>query len=162
MQPLFSAQAEAQASKKTKRRIFMRHKLVANLMFSSLIGALLSQPCRAQSDASVATSVSGLSEATGTLIGGAIGAGAGLSVGTVAVTGSVAYLTIVSAATGASKAAEFTLQVPLALAKTLRDHAGEKIVATGDANGTRLHCGDTAIAYIPNAAKTGASGRESL
>jgi hypothetical protein len=139
----------------------MQHKLALTLFFCTL-GALSCPPCHAQSDASIAASMTGLSEATGTLIGGAVGAGAALSVGTVAVTGSVAYLTIVSAGTGASAATEFTLQVPLALANRLRERAGEKIVATTDANGTRLDCGEEVIAYIPNAAKTGASGRESL
>lgn len=117
---------------------------------------------KAQSEASVAQPISGLSEATGSLIGGAIGAGSALTVGAVAVTASAAYLTIVSAATGASEAAEFTLEIPLALAKRLAERAGEKIVAIKDENGTRLQCGDDFVAYIPAVERTGFSGREAL
>ena len=117
---------------------------------------------KAQSEASVAGALSGISEATGTLIGGAIGAGSALTVGAVAVTGSAAYLTVVSAATGASEAAEYTLEIPLALAERLTERAGEKIVAVKDENGTRLQCGDDFVAYIPAVEKTGSSGREAL
>lgn len=117
---------------------------------------------KAQSEASVAGALSGISEATGTLIGGAIGAGSALTVGAVAVTGSAAYLTVVSAATGASEAAEYTLEIPLALAERLTERAGEKIVAIKDENGTRLQCGDDFVAYIPAVEKTGSSGREAL
>lgn len=117
---------------------------------------------KAQSEASVAGALSGISEATGTLIGGAIGAGSALTVGAVAVTGSAAYLTVVSAATGASEAAEYTLEIPLALAERLAERAGEKIVAIKDENGTRLQCGDDFVAYIPAVEKTGSSGREAL
>ncbi len=117
---------------------------------------------KAQSEASVAGALSGISEATGTLIGGAIGAGSALTAGAVAVTGSAAYLTVVSAATGASEAAEYTLEIPLALAERLAERAGEKIVAIKDENGTRLQCGDDFVAYIPAVEKTGSSGREAL
>ena len=127
-----------------------------------LIFGLIANPVWAQSEASVAGSVSGMSEATGTLIGGAIGAGSALTVGVVAVTASAAYLTVVSAATGASEAAEYTLEIPLALAKRLSGRAGEKIRATKDANGTRLDCGDDFVAYIPAVERTGSSGREAL
>ncbi len=116
----------------------------------------------AQSEASVAGSVSGISEATGTLIGGAIGAGSALTVGVVAVTAGAAYLTVVSAATGASVAAEYTLEIPLALAARLAKRTGEKISASTDENGTRLHCGEDFIAYIPAVERTGSSGREAL
>ena len=127
-----------------------------------LIFGLITTHVNAQSEASVAGSVSGISEATGTLIGGAIGAGSALTVGVVAITASAAYLTVVSAATGASEAAEYTLEVPLALAKRLSRRAGEKIQATKDVNGTRLDCGDDFVAYIPAVERTGSSGREAL
>ena len=117
---------------------------------------------KAQSEASVTQPLSGLSEATGSLIGGAIGAGSALTIGAVAVTASAAYLTIVSAASSASEAAEFTLEIPLALAKRLAERAGEKIVAIKDENGTRLQCGDDFVVYIPAIERTGSSRREAL
>lgn len=126
------------------------------------IVASVSSEVIAQSEASIAQSVSGVSEATGTLIGGAIGAGSALTVGAVAVIGSAAYLTLSSAATGASEAAEYTLEIPLALAARLAERSGEKITATKDENGTRLHCGDDFVAYIPAIRRTGTSGREAL
>jgi|GEM_PF-2733564 len=127
-----------------------------------LIFGLIANPIYAQSEASVAGSVSGISEATGALIGGAVGAGSALTIGAVAVTASAAYLTVVSAATGASEAAEYTLEIPLALAERLSKRAGEKIVATKDVNGTRLDCADDFVAYIPAIERTGSSGREAL
>lgn len=78
--------------------------------------AMATTEASAQSEASVSHSTSGISEATGALIGGAIGAGSALTVGTVAVTESSAYLTVISAATSASEAADVTLEIPLALA----------------------------------------------
>ena len=123
---------------------------------------LLATHVNAQSEASVIDSMSGISEATGTLIGEAIGAGSALTVGVVAVTASAAYLTVVSAATSASEAAEYTLEIPLALAKRLSRRSGEKIRATKDENGTRLDCGDDFIAYIPATERTGTSMREAL
>lgn len=127
-----------------------------------LILAPLSSEVIAQSEASIEQSVSGMSEATGTLIGGAIGAGSALSVGAVAVIGSAAYLTISSAATGASEAAEYTLAIPLALAARLAGRSGEIITATKDENGARLHCGEDFVAYIPDLQRTGGNGREAL
>lgn len=124
--------------------------------------SLIATHAKAQSDASLANAVSGVSEATSTLIDGAIGAGSALTVGAVAVTGSIAYLSIVSAATGASEAAEFTLAIPLALAKKLARRAGAKIEVIKDENGTRLECQDEFIAYIPAIEKTGSIGREAL
>ena len=135
--------------------------MLSKITFLILFG-LVTSYANAQSEASVEQSVSGVSEATGTLIGGAIGAGSALTVGAVAVTGTAAYLTIVSAATGASAAAEFTLEIPLALAAQLAERSGEKIRATRDENGTRLHCGDDFLAYIPTVKRTGTSGREAL
>ena len=66
---------------------------------------------KAQSEASVAQPISGLSEATGSLIGGAIGAGSALTVGAVAVTASAAYLTIVSAVAQAESATLAALKI---------------------------------------------------
>jgi len=127
-----------------------------------LVTALATTDASAQSELSVSRSISGISEATGALIGGAIGAGSALTVGAVAVTASSAYLTVISAATSASEAAEYTLEIPLALATRLARRAGEKIVASKDENGTRLHCGDDFVAYIPAIDRTGTSGREAL
>ena len=127
-----------------------------------LVAALAAAPINAQSDASLAASVSGVSEATGTLIGGAIGAGSALTVGAVAVTASAAYLTVVSTATAAGEAAEYTLEIPLAIAARLARRAGERIDAIKDENGTRLQCGDDFVAYLPAIKRTGSSGREAL
>ncbi len=135
--------------------------MLSKITFLILFG-LFTSAVNAQSQASVAGSVSGISEATGTLIGGVIGAGSALTVGAVAVTASAAYLTVVSAATGASEAAEFTLEIPLALAQRLAQRAGEKIIATKDKNGARLQCGDDFVAYIPALERAGTSGREAL
>ena len=134
-------------------------------MFSKpllLVAALAMTDASAQSEVSVSRLISGVSEATGALLGGAIGAGSALTVGAVAVTGSSAYLTVISAATSASEAAEYTLEIPLALAARLAGRAGEKIIASKDENGTRLHCGDDFVAYIPEIDRTGTSGREAL
>ena len=135
--------------------------MLAKITFLLILG-LATTAVRAQSEASVEQSASGVSEATGTLIGGAIGAGSALTVGAVAVTASAAYLTVVSAANGASEAAEYTLEIPLALANSLAGRAGEKISAIKDENGTRLQCGEDFIAYIPAVDRTGTSGREAL
>ncbi len=140
----------------------MLRKITFLLLIGLTVSSLTVTDVNAQSEASVAGSISGISEATGTLIGGAIGAGSALTVGTAAVVGSAAYLTVVSAATAASEAAEYTLEIPLALASRLAQRAGEKIVASKDENGTRLQCGDDFIAYIPAVERTGTSGREAL
>ena len=135
----------------------MLSKITLLLFFS-----LAMTNAEAQSEASVAGAVSGISEATGTLIGGAIGAGSALTVGTVEVTAGAAYLTVVSAAIGASEAAEYTFEIPLALATRLAQRAGEKISASEDENGTRLQCGEEFVAYIPSIESTGTRGREAL
>ena len=127
-----------------------------------LLLAITSTEVSAQSEASIAGSVSGISEAAGTLIGDAIGAGSALTVVAVAVTASAAYLTVVSTATAASEAAEYTLEIPLAIAARLARRAGERIDAIKYENGTRLQCGDDFVAYIPAIERTGTSGREAL
>jgi hypothetical protein len=126
------------------------------------VATLAAAQVNAQSDASVAASVSGISVATGTLIGGAIGTGSALTVGAVAMTASAAYLTVVSTGTAASEAAEYTLEIPLAIAARLARRAGERIDAIKDENGTRLQCGEDFVAYIPAVERTGTSGRKAL
>lgn len=135
--------------------------MLAKITFLLILG-LATTVVRAQSEALVEQSASGVSQATGTLIGGAIGAGSALTVGAVAVTASAAYLTVVSAANGASEAAEYTLEIPLALANSLASRAGEKISTIKDENGTRLQCGEDLVGYIPAVDRTGTSGREAL
>jgi hypothetical protein len=132
------------------------------LVALSLAGLLCMQPSFAQSEALSEELSVGLSEVTGDLVGSLVGAGAGLSLGAVLVTGSVAYVTVTSAATATSEVAEFTLQVPLEVAHRLSQRAGERVEAQRDEHGTRLRCGKDVIAYLPNTASTGPSGREQL
>jgi hypothetical protein len=142
------------------RRSPTESELVMNLKSALFFALFLSAPLAySQSDASVAASIGGISELTGTALGSLVGAGVGLTVGAVSVVGSAAYLTIATSADAASSATEFTLLIPLGIADKLSQAAGATIEARQDATGTGLFCRDELVAYIP---KANASKRETL
>ncbi len=113
----------------------------------------------AQSEMSVAASAGGVSEATATVIGSALGAGAGLTVGSVEIVGESAALTIVTGVVAGSEAAEVTFSVPHAVAKALEKRRGAIVTARKTEHGTVLHCDDLEIAFVPNNNATASADR---
>jgi hypothetical protein len=123
---------------------------------------LAASTAHAQSESSLAASVGGLSEASATVIGGALGAGLGLTVGSVEIVGNAAALTIVTAAVAGSEAGEVTFSVPHKVAKALEKRTGAVISARKTENGTMLECDEVDIAFVPDADATASADRTPL
>jgi hypothetical protein len=120
------------------------------------------QHANAQSEASVAESIAAPSVFVAEGIGNALGAGAGLTLGAVVVSTSASILVIETTATTAAKAAQYTLEVPLEIAKRLQHRKGARIDTVQSDLGTELRVDNQVISFLANPANQTSKPRTAL
>lgn len=116
-----------------------------------IIGFAVCTSSLAQSEASVDAAVSTLSEGSAEALGTLIGAAAGLSIGAVVISGTLALVTLETAADASETAFSVTLEVPLALARKLQTRRGSRVKVEPTTGGVMLLSHDELIGFLPSA-----------
>ena len=130
-------------------------------LVSTLILAMLtSDTTFAQSEASISSGASAVSEGSAEVVGAIIGTGAGLSIGTVVITSSGASVLLESSADAASGAFSVAITLPLEIARKLHDRHGEQLEIENSTGGILLRSRGELIAFLPSASSQNQARRE--
>lgn len=138
----------------------MKNNRGTHLLVSAVLGFVASASCLAQSEASLDTAASALSEGSAEILGGVIGTGAGLSIGVVMISGMGASVTLEAGADASGTAMSVTLELPLEIARRLQKRRGERIDAEQTIGGTVLRSRGELIAFVPGATSQNQARRE--
>lgn len=131
-----------------------------SLITAAVAAFSFAQPSWAQSEASLDTAVSGVSEGSAQILGSIIGVGAGLSIGAVIVSGTAASVTLDAGADASGTALSITLELPIEIARRLQRRRGESVETEQTSAGTLLRSRGELIAFVPNAASQNQARRE--
>ncbi len=120
----------------------------------------LSFQAAAQSEASEASMVSEVSAATAEAFGEMLLAGASVTVGSIAIAGSVAYVTLDASVEGTARVVRHVIEVPLEIAEWIDRQAHKNLQVIDDGQGSKLLCNGKTVYYAPH--QSGNQHREKL
>jgi hypothetical protein len=106
-------------------------------------------PAAAQSEASETSTLSEASAATVDAFGEMLGAGASVALGSVVITGSLAYVTLEASVEGTAQVVRHVIEVPIEIAEWINRQSDKTLLSITDDQGTKLLCNGKTVYYAP-------------